>query len=547
MQWFNNLSFRLKVAAPTTLVTVVFLAILTVIYVVFSDQRHAETLMNEDVEPVLLSMDEGYRDMYQIIAAGQGVLLADGDQALLKYNQEEYYDNATKALPRITSVQRLIDSQFIGHSNQAMLDQMKVSFAEFNQHYRFMVDNPAVAYNYFIDNQAVIVASFDKWRGEFKSIYGEIEVAQAALEKQIKNEVAVATLVLEVGVVLAILLSIFITWTVTNAVLAPLRRLTLTMNDIASGEGDLTQRVAVESKDEIGELAAAFNQFTSKIQHTIRDVTSIVQSVRNESQKIHRESEAILVAVTEQQNESAQVATAVHEMSATSDSVSTHANEAAQATRDASNESEAAKETLGFTVTSIHQLANEIESSSAVVSNLERDVGNIASILDVIRGIADQTNLLALNAAIEAARAGEQGRGFAVVADEVRSLASKTQSSTGEIQVMIERLQQGANEAVSAMELSRESGNRTVEQANSANESLNAIGQSIDVINEMNIQIATAATQQSQVSEDVNQNIQTIADKSQAMLDKVQMTEQSFDMLAKECEQLDRLIHQFKV
>ncbi|WP_241148840.1 methyl-accepting chemotaxis protein [Photobacterium sanguinicancri] len=272
-----------------------------------------------------------------------------------------------------------------------------------------------------------------------------------------------------------------------------------------------------------------------------------MQSVREESHNIHKESEAILVAVTEQQNESAQVATAVHEMSATSDSVSSHANEAAEATRVANNESEAAKETLGFTVSSIHQLANEIESSSAVVSNLERDVGNIASILDVIRGIADQTNLLALNAAIEAARAGEQGRGFAVVADEVRSLASKTQSSTGEIQVMIERLQQGANEAVSAMELSRESGTRTVDQANSANESLNAIGQSIEVINEMNLQIATAATQQSQVSEDVNQNIQAIADKSQAMLDKVQSTEQSFEQLANECEQLDRLIHQFKV
>ncbi|MGF1692063.1 methyl-accepting chemotaxis protein [Photobacterium kagoshimensis] len=547
MQWFNNLSFRLKVAAPTTLVTIVFLAILSVIFVVFADQRRAETLMDEEVAPVLLKLDEGYRDMYQVIAAGQGVLLADGDQALLKYNQEEYYDNATKALPRLTSAQRLIDIQFIDYSNQAMLDKMKASFAVFNQHYRFMVDNPDVAHAYFIDNQAAIVASFDKWRVEFKSIYEAIEAAQAELGQQIKNEVAIATLVLEVGVVIAILLSIFITWTTTNAVLAPLRRLTVTMNDIASGEGDLTQRVAVETKDEIGELAAAFNQFTSKIQQTIREVTGIVQSVRDESQNIHKESEAILVAVSEQQNESAQVATAVHEMSATSDSVSTHANEAAQATRDASNESEAAKETLGFTVTSIHQLANEIESSSAVVSNLERDVGNIASILDVIRGIADQTNLLALNAAIEAARAGEQGRGFAVVADEVRSLASKTQSSTGEIQVMIERLQQGANEAVSAMALSRESGTRTVEQANSANESLNAIGQSIEVINEMNIQIATAATQQSQVSEDVNQNIQTIADRSQAMLDKVQVTEQSFDLLAKECEQLDRLIHQFKV
>ncbi|MDO6541881.1 methyl-accepting chemotaxis protein [Photobacterium sanguinicancri] len=547
MQWFNNLSFRFKVAAPTTLVTIVFLAILTVIFVVFADQRNAETLMNDEVEPVLVQLDEGYRDMYQVIAAGQGVLLAGGDQALLKYNQEEYYDNARKALPRLTSAQRLIDIQFIDYSHQALLDQMKGSFAEFNQHYRFMVDNPEIAHTYFVENQTAIVASFDKWRGEFKSIYEAIEVAQAELRKLIDDEVTIATLVLEVGVVIAVLLSIFITWTVTNAVLAPLRRLTVTMNDIASGEGDLTQRVAVESKDEIGELASAFNQFTSKIQHTIRDVTSIVQSVREESHNIHKESEAILVAVTEQQNESAQVATAVHEMSATSDSVSSHANEAAEATRVANNESEAAKETLGFTVSSIHQLANEIESSSAVVSNLERDVGNIASILDVIRGIADQTNLLALNAAIEAARAGEQGRGFAVVADEVRSLASKTQSSTGEIQVMIERLQQGANEAVSAMELSRESGTRTVDQANSANESLNAIGQSIEVINEMNLQIATAATQQSQVSEDVNQNIQAIADKSQAMLDKVQSTEQSFEQLANECEQLDRLIHQFKV
>ncbi|OAN11275.1 chemotaxis protein [Photobacterium jeanii] len=547
MQWFNNLSFRWKCAAPTTLVMLIFVAILAMILAVFSDQQRIDNLTDNEVQPVLLDMDEGYRDMYQIIAAGQGVLLSSDDPELLKYHQEEYYDNAKKALRRVSSAQRLIDLNVLEVSYQGKLEQMKASYASFNQHYRYMVDNPTLAYGYFIDNQDQITASFDKWRSEFKVIYEAIEAIQAGLKQEINEEVALATTILEVAVVVAIVLSIFITWLVTNLVLAPLRRMTDTMQDIASGQGDLTQRVAVETKDEIGELASAFNLFASKVQSTIRDVTEMVETVKSESHKIHHESAAILTAASEQQNESAQVATAVHEMSATSDSVSSHANEAAHATQEANSESNSAKQTLGQTVASIHQLAEEIESSSEVVSNLERDVGNIASILDVIRGIADQTNLLALNAAIEAARAGEQGRGFAVVADEVRSLASKTQDSTGEIQVMIERLQHGAQEAVTAMMHSRECGTQTVEKANSANESLDAISRSIEVIAEMNLQIATAATQQSQVSEDVNQNIQTIADKSQAMVDKVQTTEHAFDNLTNECDQLDRLIRQFKV
>ncbi|MGS4883264.1 methyl-accepting chemotaxis protein [Photobacterium damselae] len=410
-----------------------------------------------------------------------------------------------------------------------------------------MADNPMLAESYSRENDAQMNKEFEQLRSQLKGIRGQIETSLTELRQSIESDIRQAVLSLQIGGFIALMLAIVVVLGVGQVVLAPMQRLRIAMENIATGDGDLTQRVPVESSDELGQLATSFNQFVDKIHVTVQAVYQTINTVSSQAVQIKDTTQTVVERVVDQQEQSALAATAVNEMSATSDTVSQHASEAAQASQLVSDESNAAKVVLHQTVAAINQLSEEIESSSIVISDLERDVSNIASILDVIRGIADQTNLLALNAAIEAARAGEQGRGFAVVADEVRSLASKTQESTGEIQIMIERLQQGANQAVKAMSLSSQSGIATVEQANNANRSLESITDSINVVNEMNLQIATAATQQSQVSEDINLNIQKIADNSQDVVVSSNQCHDIIQDLATKCEQLDSLIRQFKV
>ena len=319
------------------------------------------------------------------------------------------------------------------------------------------------------------------------------------------------------------------------------------MSEVASGDGDLTKRIAVTSNDEIGKLAQAFNLFVSKIHTTVSDVIASSNTVRSEMDNIQVLTKNIAKFSSSQQQESEVVAAAVHEMQVTSNTVNENANEAAEASLGATAEADTTEAILQQTVISIQGLANEITLAGTVIHTLDSDVSNIASILGVIKGIADQTNLLALNAAIEAARAGEQGRGFAVVADEVRALASKTQYSTGEIEKMIERLQSGAKEAVFAMESSTKSGKETIDLASEASKSLQHITRAIVVMNDMNTHIATAANEQSHVSDDVNSNVQRIADNSSEMVLMVSRSESACISLSEQCERLDGLVSQFKV
>ncbi|MGR5063972.1 methyl-accepting chemotaxis protein [Photobacterium sp. DNB22_13_2] len=547
MSWIHHLSFRWKFLIPVIFAVTMFVVFFAFVVSVSIDQKQINYFLDHKIEPTLAQMDQGYRDLYQLNTAAQGVVLASGDKGFLAYHIELFEDNEPKALGRLLSAQSLVADGSIAGRNQAALNAIQSRYQLLVKHYTIIVNDPSQAEEYYFTNRETMNEGFTALVDEFMLLRSTIEQKEASVKQELVDKVDWATILLEVGVIVTALVSLAGTWLLSSIIISPLKKLTVAMNDIASGDGNLTQRVKVSSKDEVGQLGEGFNAFVSEIHHTIIDVSATLQVVQETTGDIQNETKNVAIHANAQQEESAHVATAVHEMSATSDNVSQHAREAAQASQHASEESKAAKNVLENAVGSIHQLSEDIEGSNQVITELERDVANIASILDVIRGIAEQTNLLALNAAIEAARAGEQGRGFAVVADEVRSLASKTQMSTGEIQTMIERLQHGAKQAVAAMERSRESGITTVSQANTANESLDLISHSIEVINEMNLQIATAANQQSQVSEDISQNVQKIADKSQEVVGKVSATEEAFIQLATQCQKLRQQVGRFQV
>jgi len=331
-----------------------------------------------------------------------------------------------------------------------------------------------------------------------------------------------------------------------KTVLQPINALLERMNDIADGDGDLTQRVNDSTDDELGQLASAFNRFVAKIQGLVKEIASSSEEMVASTARQNTLSKDAKQGIIKQNVETDSVASAVNQMTATSQEVSTSAANAAQSSEAVNAESERTKGVVSQSITSVKQLAHEVDDSSSVISSLAEDVQEINKVLDVIGGIAEQTNLLALNAAIEAARAGEQGRGFAVVADEVRTLAARTQKSTAEINDMIVRLRKGSEGAVEAMKQSREYGENSVSASKEAGESLEIVSDSMRVINDMNTQIATAAEEQKTTMEELSKNISTISEISQRSMETAEESEQVSLELTKLGEQLRGLVNQFK-
>ena len=345
----------------------------------------------------------------------------------------------------------------------------------------------------------------------------------------------------------AILLGVLLMWLTARGVTRPILSVAGMLKDIASGDGDLTQRLGYNKLDELGELAAWFNRFLDKLQPIIADVKRSVQDARDTADQSAALSSQTSSGMQQQFREIDQVATASQEMSATAHDVANNAAQAAEAARGADAATHEGLAVIDRTTLAIEQLASELNSAMGEVESLASNSEQIGSVLEVIRGIAEQTNLLALNAAIEAARAGEAGRGFAVVADEVRNLAQRTQDSVEEIRQVIENLQSGTREVVGSMHSSHKQAQNSVEQVGQAVTALRRIGSSVSVINDMNLQIASAAEEQSAVAEEVNRNVASIRDVTETLSGQADESAQISQSLNNLANHQQGLMDQFRV
>ncbi|KZK71571.1 MULTISPECIES: methyl-accepting chemotaxis protein [Shewanella] len=352
--------------------------------------------------------------------------------------------------------------------------------------------------------------------------------------------------ILLIALLLAAMTAVVILATAQRMV-APIKNMADNLNDIAKGEGDLTKRLTVKGEDEIAQLGQSFNLFVDKLQTIIGDVANATAKVKSAANAIHDQTKVMSSQLISHNNETDQVVTAITEMSATASEVAQNTTQVAEATHAATGDVANAQRCVDASLEEISALMAQINNAAGNIQSLSEQSKKINNVLSVIGGIAEQTNLLALNAAIEAARAGEQGRGFAVVADEVRNLASRTQSSTLEINEMLSELHKLVALAVKTMEESQQSCVRSVDSSRAISESLGSVTSAVTAINDMSTQIATAATEQSSVTEEINRNVFAIQEIVNELLHSSEDAARVSQTVSQEGINLGKLVGQFKI
>ena len=346
-------------------------------------------------------------------------------------------------------------------------------------------------------------------------------------------------------IVAAIALTILLAVLLTNSIVQPLRKAVGVAQVVA--KGDLSQSIQLEGNDELTSLMRALQDMQQSLRSTIQQIADSSTQLASASEELHAVTEDSTRGMHQQNNELEQAATAVNEMTAAVDEVARNAVSTSQASQASSKTAEQGRDQVLRTVDSIDSLAEDVTQTAGQVEQLADKVRDISKVLDVIRAIAEQTNLLALNAAIEAARAGEQGRGFAVVADEVRLLAQRTQQSTQEIEQMIGGIQQGTDQAVNAMRHSNERARTTLDVARAAGEALDLIARSITEINERNLLIASASEEQASVAREVDRNLVNIRDLSLQTSAGANQTSASSQELSRLAVELNSMVSRFRL
>lgn len=398
--------------------------------------------------------------------------------------------------------------------------------------------------NYWLDTKAApkavdIIANLKRMR------HSQDKLALLDEEK-LESATKGMQMTMTTGILLILGVGVFMVIYIGQIISSPLTAVVERTKAIA--KGDLTgEGLVVKGHDELAELTNATNYMNGQLSTIIRKIADSSQQVGRSSEELSAVTEQTSQSIHEQQSQTRDVATAIYEMSTAVQEISRNIHGTAQATQEANHETSEGRKQVEEAVQAIQHLAKQIENAAAIIYQLEQDSENINTVLDVIKGVAEQTNLLALNAAIEAARAGEQGRGFAVVADEVRTLAGRTQKSTDEIHQVIEKLQSGSRKAVDVMNRSRDEAQSVVEQATNAGNSLAIISAAVARIDEMSTQIASAAEEQSAASEEISQSVSSINDMANETSVGARQTASTSESLARLATDMQDLIEQFKV
>lgn len=540
---FADLGFRWKIALPILLLAILLVAMGALgVRGITQVAESSTTLTNRHLPAVSLLLNAD-RDLYQAFVA---------ERSLLDESAHQYADQLRAA--HAENLQQAYDRV---HKFAAMQpgNEALALVAEFDRGYeRWKATSLRVLEMSSSDPEGASRLSFADSEAQFEEARTAIDKL-GELEDGAANAVgsdAIArgdALVWQQGLLIAIGLLVCLVLIVGFPLLVtrPLHSLLHRIEQIADGDGDLRVRLDVLSRDELGKLSHAFNRFLDKLQPLIKEVGRVTGEVADSAQSLAGMAAANDRLISSEHVAVDQVSTAATEMSAAVHEVARNAQNAADAARQAEAQSREGAEVVGATIHSIRQLAQEVESASTTIQTLEQETANIGAVLAVIKGIAEQTNLLALNAAIEAARAGEQGRGFAVVADEVRALAARTQESTKDIQQMIERLQIGVQNAVKATHSGSARARQSVEQAAGVDQALSVTGDSVQRINDMAAQIATACEEQSSVTEEIARNISDIRDLSNEAAQTSEQSTRASQHLSELSHGLAQLVGRFRV